>query len=158
MKITHQRIYRKLALLAGCLALLGSWPGVGAAPLPSPTATVQGQLTNLHRGKGTCYLALFSSAEGFPKQTSRAVRTLRVPVTAASCSFSFERLPPGSYALSVYHDENDNGRLDTNFLGIPTERYGFSNNARKMMFFPPSFAAARFEVPAAGATLLLHLK
>lgn len=48
------------------------------------------------------------------------------------------RLLPGSYAVAVFHDANSNGKLDTNFLGIPTEAYGFSNNARGS-FGPPDF-------------------
>ena len=93
-------------------------------------------------------MALFVSAEGFPRQTSQAVRTLRL-----LASFRFENLPPGAYALTVYHDKNSNGQLDKNFLLLPTERYGFSNNARIMMFFLPSFGAARFVMAEAGTAL-----
>ena len=133
-------------VLTGLLALVLASAARAAPPAP---AALSGQITNLRGGRGTCYLALFASPEGFPQQTSRAVRTLRVPVSGPACTFRFDGLPPGTYALSVFHDENDNGQLDTNFLGIPTEQFGFSNNARSMMFFPPSFAAARFAVPAA---------
>ncbi len=121
-------------------------------------ATLTGRLTNLRGGRGTCYLALFAGPEGFSRHSEQALRTLHVPVSGPTCVFSFENLPPGSYALAVYHDENGDGKLDTNFLGIPTERYGFSNDARSMMFFPPSFAAARFVVPAAGTAISLRLK
>ena len=127
-------------------------------PSRGPAGNLTGQLTNLRGGRGACYLALFASAEGFPRQTSQAVRTLRLPVSGATVSFSFESLPPGSYALAVYHDENNNGQLDKNFFGLPTERYGFSNNARSMMFFPPSFGAARFVVTGAGTAIVLKLR
>lgn len=125
---------------------------------PVPAGSLTGQLTNLRGGGGACYLALFASAEGFPRQTSLAVRTLRLPVGGGTASFRFENLPSGSYALAVYHDENSNGQLDKNFLGLPTERYGFSNNARSMMFFPPSFGAARFVVAGAGAAIAVKLR
>jgi len=124
----------------------------------SPAGNLTGQLTNLRGGRGACYLALFASADGFPRQASQAVRTLRLPVSGATASFSFENLPPGSYALAVYHDENSNGKLDNNFLGLPTERYGFSNNARSMMFSPPSFGAARFVVAGAGTAIVVKLR
>ena len=124
----------------------------------SPAGNLTGQLTNLRGGRGACYLALFASADGFPRQASQAVRTLRLPVSGATASFSFENLPPGSYALAVYHDENSNGKLDNNFLGLPTERYGFSNNARSMMFSPPSFGAARFVVVGAGTAIVVKLR
>jgi len=55
----------------------------------------------------------------------------------------FEDIPFGEYAVKVFHDENDNGDLDTNFLGIPSEDYGFSNNASGT-FGPPSWSKARF--------------
>lgn len=103
-------------------------------------------------------MALFVSAEGFPRQTSQAVRTLRLSVSGATASFRFENLPPGAYALTVYHDKNSNGQLDKNFLLLPTERYGFSNNARIMMFFPPSFGAARFVVAEAGTGIVVKLR
>ncbi len=123
-----------------------------------PAGNITGQLTNLRGGRGACYLALFAGPEGFPRQTNQAVRTLRLPVSSGTASFSFDNLPPGSYALAVYHDENSNGKLDKNFFGLPTERYGFSNNARSMMFFPPSFGAARFVVAGAGTGTAIVLK
>ena len=57
----------------------------------------------------------------------------------------FENLPNGSYAVSVIHDKNSNGDLDANFVGMPTEPYGFSNNARGM-FGPASFDESKFSV------------
>jgi uncharacterized protein (DUF2141 family) len=144
-----------LGVASGPQATAGAPRGGGRT---GPGGTLTGQLTNLRGGRGACYLALFAGAEGFPRQTSQAVRTLRVPVSGAAASFRFENLPPGAYALAVYHDENGNGQLDKNFFGLPTERYGFSNNARSMMFFPPSFSAARFVVSGAGAALLVKLR
>jgi len=65
-------------------------------------------------------------------------------------------LPPGAYALSLIHDENGNGRLDTR-LGIPREGFGFSNNPH-IWFGPPSFSAARFMIPAGGTALNVTVK
>jgi len=53
-------------------------------------------------------------------------------------------LPPGSYAVSAIHDENDNGKLDRNFLGVPIEGFGFSNDAVENAG-PPNFGQARFD-------------
>lgn len=151
------------AALGLALPVMASRPqmlagGPRHAPRPGPAGNLTGQLTNLRGGRGACYLALFASAEGFPRQTGQAVRTLRLPVSNSTASFSFENLPPGAYALAVYHDENSNGELDKNFFGLPTERYGFSNNARSMMFFPPSFGAARFAVAGAGTAIVVKLR
>jgi uncharacterized protein (DUF2141 family) len=54
-------------------------------------------------------------------------------------------LPPGKYAVAAYVDNNKNGKQDKNFLGVPKESYGFSNDARGM-FGPPDFAEAEFEI------------
>jgi uncharacterized protein (DUF2141 family) len=58
---------------------------------------------------------------------------------------TLKNLPRGVYAVSVFHDENMNGRLDKNVLGIPKEGYGASNNPRKSMG-PPKFAEAKFQL------------
>jgi uncharacterized protein (DUF2141 family) len=63
--------------------------------------------------------------------------------TVACALFESADIAPGAYALAVIHDENMNGKLDTNWPGIPTEGYGFSNDA-KALFSAPSFSAARF--------------
>jgi uncharacterized protein (DUF2141 family) len=67
---------------------------------------------------------------------------IKVQNTQARCDF--EDIPPGTYALVVIHDENMNGKLDTNLLGIPTEGYGFSNDA-KALLGAPSFSPAGFQ-------------
>jgi uncharacterized protein (DUF2141 family) len=95
---------------------------------PSPggsivTASV-GKLRNL-RGNIGC--RLFSSEQSFPRKTEGTVRT-SVPVTASVTRCVFKDIPPGIYAITVIHDENDNGKLDRNFIGVPTEGYGVSNN------------------------------
>ena len=67
---------------------------------------------------------------------------------------SFPGIAPGTYAVSVYHDENSNDKLDTNFLGIPREGVGASNNAHGHMG-PPKFDSAKFQW--AGAWLNLEI-
>jgi uncharacterized protein (DUF2141 family) len=66
-----------------------------------------------------------------------------IKIRAKQARCDFEDIPPGMYALAVVHDENMNGKLDTKWLGIPTEGYGFSNDA-KALLGAPSFSAASF--------------
>lgn len=68
----------------------------------------------------------------------------------------YRNLQPGQYALSVFHDENGNGKLDTNPAGIPLERYGFSRDAAGRMG-PPAFADAAVDVRA-DTTITIHLR
>ena len=102
------------------------------------------KILNIRNRNGTVGCALFDSPEGFPRDflaSAQNVMEIKVRYTEARCDF--EAISPGTYALAVIHDENSNGKLDTNWLGIPTEGYGFSNDA-KAVLGTPSFAAASF--------------
>ena len=70
---------------------------------------------------------------------------------------SFGGLPPGDYALRVFHDENDNGVIDTNWAGIPSEAFGFSNGAMGR-FGPPSFDDAKFRIESEAVNMTVRLK
>jgi len=79
---------------------------------------------------------------------------IKVRRTEARCDF--EDIPPGTYALAVIHDENMNGKLDTNWLGIPKEGYGFSNDV-KALLGAPSFSAASFKYDGGTLDLMVSL-
>jgi uncharacterized protein (DUF2141 family) len=72
-------------------------------------------------------------------------------------NLSVPGLPPGKYAVAAYADNNGNSRMDRNVLGVPTEIYGFSNNARGR-FGPPNFAEAAFELGDGTVAQSIHLK
>jgi uncharacterized protein (DUF2141 family) len=80
---------------------------------------------------------------------------IKVRDTQARCAF--EDIPPGTYALAAIHDENMNGKLDANWLGAPTEGYGFSNDA-KALLGAPSFSAARFRYDGQNLELAISLR
>lgn len=80
---------------------------------------------------------------------------MKVPDTTARCDF--ENIPSGTYALVVVHDENMNGKLDTRWPGIPTEGYGFSNDA-KASFSAPPFSAASFTYDGQTLDLTIRLR
>jgi len=110
----------------------------------SPCTGIHVQILNIRNSTGNVACALFESPVGFPIEYLRSatnVIAIKVRKTQASCDF--EDIPPGTYAIVVIHDENVNGKLDTNLLGIPTEGYGFSNDA-KVLFGTPSYSAASF--------------
>jgi len=79
---------------------------------------------------------------------------IKVRDKQARCDF--EDIPPGTYALAIVHDENMNGKLDTNLLGIPKEGYGFSNDA-KALLGAPSFSAASFPYDGQNLELTISL-
>jgi uncharacterized protein (DUF2141 family) len=81
----------------------------------------------------------------------------RAPARPGAVVVLVTGVPPGTYAVQAYHDENDNGRLDRSFFGLPTEGMGFSRDA-PMRFGPPDFADAAVVVPAVGGALSLALR
>jgi uncharacterized protein (DUF2141 family) len=104
-------------------------------------------ITLLVRGmnsdNGVVRVALFHSPETFPSDTP--FRGFTAPITQGNSTIELTEIPHGEYAIAAFHDENNNGQLDRNFLGIPTEDYGFSNDARGA-FGPPHFEEAKFSV------------
>ena len=92
--------------------------------------------------KGEIRIAMFDSKE---KYTKDPVHAIVLPVDSTTIIWTQEMLPFGEYAIAVYHDKNENGKIDTNFLGIPKEDYGFSNNARGR-FGPASWQDSKFTV------------
>jgi uncharacterized protein (DUF2141 family) len=101
------------------------------------------EISGLRSDKGKVMCALFSSAGDFPKRADKAVMRSAATIASGHAVCEFSGIATGTYAVSVIHDENSNGRLDTNFIGIPREGVGASNNA-KGHFGPPKFDAASF--------------
>jgi uncharacterized protein (DUF2141 family) len=93
--------------------------------------------------KGNVGLLIFNSKQGFPSDERKALKQSVIQVTASTMEYVFEGLAPGKYAVAIIHDENSNRKLDTNFMGIPREGYGVSNNIVNM-FGPPGFDESSF--------------
>jgi uncharacterized protein (DUF2141 family) len=94
--------------------------------------------------KGSLFIAVFRATDDFPvfgKQFKGIIKE----VEGKSQNYNFDNLPEGEYALAIYQDVNRNKILDKNLLGVPTEIYGFSNNARRS-FSAPSFQEAKFKL------------
>lgn len=104
--------------------------------------------------QGQLMVALYSSADGFLKDS---VRASAAPATAGSTTVVFKDLPAGDYGIALYHDANGNGKMDRNAMGLPVEDYAFSNNAIGHMG-PPSFDQAKFALPQGGTTVTVSLR
>jgi uncharacterized protein (DUF2141 family) len=116
------------------------------------------QILDIRNSAGTVDCALFDAPIGFPIEVLRSATNLmviKVRHTQARCDFA--DIPAGTYALAVIHDENTNGKLDTNWLGIPTEGYGFSNDAKGSLG-APAFAAASFAYDGQNLALTIRLQ
>lgn len=104
--------------------------------------------------KGSIRVGLFTNEENFLK---KPIEGKVVKASGAEVKVIFENLKPGDYAVSVIHDENDNGELDTNGLGIPKEGFAFGNNAMGM-FGPPSFEKSKVTLNSSPVTQVIELK
>lgn len=102
-------------------------------------------LTGVSSDDGSLMLALVDSERAFisKKNDTEIFRGASLTIQKGRAEYVFKNLPYGEYAIKAFHDRNDNQRLDTNSIGIPTEGYGFSNNARGL-FGPPNYSKARF--------------
>ncbi|HQQ83045.1 MAG TPA: DUF2141 domain-containing protein [Cyclobacteriaceae bacterium] len=123
---------------------------IAAQPVPGTLTVV---IKDVKGAKGKVSIGLFNDAKVFMKKRidSRSVQAQNGEVT-----LQFEHLPEGEYAITVMHDENGNGELDSNFVGIPVEGFGFSNDA-KAMFGPPSYDKCVFHHQA-DQQITIHLK
>jgi uncharacterized protein (DUF2141 family) len=137
-----------------CMVLLALFARSGAAEPPPPTsgtappaAVTQGQITLTVTGfssdLGQARILVHGGPGSFPGKQDRALRRYVAPIRNRTVTLQLEALPYGSYALTAHHDENSNNKVDSNFIGIPSEGLGCSNDPRPR-FGPPGFEDARF--------------
>lgn len=106
----------------------------------SKTVTVQ--IKNIKNTKGQLVVGLYSNAKSFLK-TPQSGEIIKIKTNSATVVF--KNVTVGTYAISLFHDENSNEKLDTNFMGIPKESFACSNNAKGFMG-PPQWEDAKFKV------------
>lgn len=126
-----------------------------------PAANAQdGSLTikieGLKSDQGTVMIALFNSPENF-MNADKAYRREARSISDRACQWVIDGLPAGRYAVSVYHDENGNSKLDAGLFGAPKEPYGFSNNARGK-FGPPDWDAVVFDFNSPAQTIVIKVE
>jgi uncharacterized protein (DUF2141 family) len=146
-----------LRVTIAAAALLGA---TATSPLAQdePCDGIHVRILDIRNSQGTVACALFESPEGFPIEflhSATNVVIMKIRKSQARCDF--QDIPPGTYAIAVVHDENMNGKLDTGFLGVPKEGYGFSNDARALLG-APSFAAAAMKYDARNLELAIKLR
>ena len=142
---------RTLLLLLAILA-----PGPALADGEAGGASVTVVISGLRNTQGVIQACLTARAATFP-ECDKDPAALRLTVPAANGPvLVFRHVQPGNYAVSLFHDQNANGRLDK-AMGIPREGYGFSRNA-PVRFGPPSFADARFAVAGADVTMPITVR
>src|SRR5277367_1511134 len=131
---------RSVALLMASVAfvlLLAAPPPVDAATTNGIHVVVKG----LSSDQGRVGCGLFKGPDGFPRDRSKEFAGMWVPIRRGVAVCTFRSIPPATYAVTVLHDDNMDGKMDFGHLGIPKKGYGFSNDAHATLS-PPSFDAA----------------
>lgn len=134
-----------------CALTLAAALGAAASDEASLTVQVEG----LETPQGAVMMALFDAPDAW--DGGEAVAGQRVAVDGSSVTVEFGALPAGDYAIRMYHDVNGDGELDMNLMGIPSEPFGFSNNARGR-FGPASWDDAVFTLAPGENTHALDLR
>lgn len=118
------------------------------------TCNLKVTFKGLSSDKGKLFVAVYNHKDNFLKTEFKGEIT---DVKDGKAFAIFKNLPNGVYAVSSFHDENNNGKLDTNFLGIPKEPHACSNNA-KGSFGPPKFKDAKFSLEKQNTVININYK
>ena len=144
---------------------IGAWAAALAFTLACSTAAAADlviEVKGVASDKGNIVVALYD-ADGWAKTTFRNAddiatmqfRGATAPAVKGVVSLTMKNVPPGDYAVNLYHDENANGKIDT-VLGIASEPYAFSNDARGFLG-PPTFGQAKFNVSGEKTAIVINL-
>ncbi len=136
-----------LVLIAGLL--------VAAVAVTANAGDLTVKLNGIRAQTGLVKVAVVNSADAWDDKAP-PVQADGAPPQGDSRTFVFKNLKPGAYAVMISHDENGNGKLDANFIGMPVEGYGFSNNPKVMR--KPTWEEARFEMTDASASIDVELR
>ncbi len=114
------------------------------------------KISNVKNDNGVCRACLFYDQASFEGTAGKALQCVSVPVKVHNAQAVFNDVLPGTYAIFVFHDANSNNKIDKNFIGIPKEGYGASNN--KLPFAgAPTFNENKFTLNSR-TTKILQIK
>lgn len=134
----------QMAVACDAPAATASWPRVHVV------------ITGMHSVAGNVTLTMYGDKPAAFLAHKGSIGIVRVPLVAVTAEACLAVSSPGTYALAIYHDENNNHHFDRTLIGLPAEGYGFSNDA-PTTFGLPAFRAVQFTVPAGGTHIAVHL-
>jgi uncharacterized protein (DUF2141 family) len=129
--------------------------GKAAKATEAKTGTIDARIVNLRNDHGQVVCTLYKSAIGFPENSQGSV-TIAVPIKGADAACVFNGLAYGSYAMVAFHDENHDGKFNRNWLGMPLEGFGFSNNPT-VRVRAPTFDETKFPVDKREQSISIRL-
>jgi len=145
---------RLLTALVACLLAAGPSAAQGAA---GDEVTLVVRVDGFADDQGAAGIAVWNGAAGFPEGIEHALATTYVPIVGGAAQARFGPLPDGTYAVTVYHDRDGDQRFDKNWLGMPREAWGVSNNVRPRLR-APRFDEASLEFQAGERDVTIHVK
>lgn len=147
-------IWRYLGVLTALSLAIAAGDRIATAADPDTFVQTENRLRvhvlGLRNDHGDARCSLFSSAEDFPNNGDLMAKTTTAPIVGRTATCEFTGIAPGVYAVVLFHDENGDGKFNRDWIGLPEEGYGFSNDA-PAHFHPPRFDDASFSF--AGGTL-----
>ncbi len=143
MRIRIQPVAFALLLIATIL------PAPARAGDAAKADGIKVEVTGFRNDKGQLGCSLWAGPAGFPRDDSHIFRHVWAPIKGGHGECAFAGVPAGDYAVTLFHDENKNGKFDSNFIGYPLEGYGFSNNVAPQ-FKAPSFDETKFHYDGSG--------
>ena len=141
------------AFIATSLVLAAAAIGNAAAQSGNEISVV---VDGLRNDKGMVRCGLYASAVGF-REPGKEMKGVAAPISGGKATCVFNDLPPGSYAVAVFHAENNETQLETGMFGKPKQGYGFSRDA-KGSFGPPSFDAAAYKYAGGSSVWPVHIE
>ena len=136
--------------------------GLGAFCIAAIAASASGWgaelvivVDGVRNDKGDIVLSVYASPEQWPD--GKSVADLKEEAKQGSVTFRIPALPPGTYGVAAFHDENGNGKLDTNFFGFPLEGFAFSNDVHPILS-SPSFRSAAIRLGQSDETITMHMQ
>ncbi len=154
MIVPHSSISRYSFGFVLALVFAGVVAPLLHAQSASSNGTVSVRVVGLESDDGSVRAALNNEAN---YDGDDNVRAATLTIEDGTARWTIDDVPHGTYAVRLYHDENDNGELDTNVFGVPQEAFGFSNDARGSMG-PPDFEEAAFTVASDSLSMTITAK
>ena len=139
---------KRLALVPLLLAL-------ACRALPALAADVTVTVDHIENADGLVYITLWGSADTW-LDDKKSLQNIGQQAVVGQLTYVLHDVAPGRYAIATFHDENDNGRMDFNFIGYPTEGFAFSRDVRPFLS-APSFDSCAFDVGVDDVALTIHM-
>lgn len=138
--MSRELLCRWLVALGGLSLLV-----TGTAWAKPKGATITAKMYNFKDDTGQVLVGLYNNPDDFPLKLDKAPQRGKTTIKGKKATYVFKNVPPGIWAIGVVHDANKNGKMDTNWVGMPKEGWGTSRDARAT-FSPPKFKDAKFTV------------